>query len=488
MRRSIKILPAFLVLSVIPYMLGAVVLPEADNPTNKPAFNQLAEEIPSSHGPVLGLPTGPSLVDPNPAILNQPVKPADKETTQKKAAQNKPSVAEPKVDKTKATGKEASSKKKTEAKAAVTKKSPAKKPADKSTDKAASLEPLTPEMESLRDHVRKTLIHYSSQPMNTRDNTAAHILQACLAFGCDTTIRQGGSKGEPINGFTCLCWNYPCGGYNLMTMSGNHIAARVGYGLQSNPSQFLAVLALARVPQKYPVRVDETVRSVADLVEAEKLSCRSGSDLSFKLIGLSRYLPPNATWKNDLGETWSVARLVKEELDHAQEPAPCGGTHRLLALGYAVDRREKQKQPINGQFRRAKKYIGQYQGYALALQNPDGSWHPQFFKHQGQGGSAIDQVNSTGHILAWLAVTLPTEKLDDARVVRSVAFLSNLLRGRRYNSLTKTSSRDISARMNALYALSVYNTRVFKPHDKDEEAEKPAAEEKLSGRASVRRQ
>ena len=138
-----------------------------------------------------------------------------------------------------------------------------------------------------------------------------------------------------------------------MTMSDNHVAARVGYGLQSNPSQFLAVLALSRVPKDYPIRVGETVRSVADLVESEKLSCRAGSDLSFKLIGLSRYMPPNATWKNDLGETWSVARLIKEELDYAQEPAPQGGTHRLLALGYAVERRVKQKQPINGQFRRA---------------------------------------------------------------------------------------------------------------------------------------
>jgi hypothetical protein len=70
-----------------------------------------------------------------------------------------------------------------------------------------------------------------------------------------------------------------------------------------------------------------------------------------------------------------------------------------------------------------------------------------------------------------------------------VARLSNLLTGNRYNSLTRTSSRDIAARMHALYALSVYDTRVFKPHDKveePEETEQPAAEEKVAERETSR--
>ena len=492
MRRSIKILPAYLLLSAIPYMLGAVVLSDAHIPTavvaesgRSSAGDQPADDMPDSHGPAIDLPAGPILVYPNPSILAQPIKEdlSIKESDDKnlKTPKNKPTVAQPTADE--------ADENKTESKATGTKQSTAKQNVKIDEDKPAKstaaapmppaeqLEPLSPEMQALRDHVRKTLNHYSGQPLNSGDNTAAHILQACLAFGCDATVRQGGASGDPINGFTCLCWNYPCGGYNLLNLSGKHIAARIGYGLQSNPSEFLAVLALARVPVDYPVRVDQTVRSVADLVESEKLSCRGGSDLSFKLIGLARYLEPDETWKNESGQTWSIARLVKEELDHAGQPAPNGGTHRLMALSYAVDRRVKQKRPIDGQFRRARKYIDQYQNYALALQNPDGSWHPEFFKYQGQGGSTIDQVNSTGHILAWLAVSLPDEKLDDERVVRAVALLSNLLTGRRYNSLTKTSSRDIAARMNAIYALSVYDTRMFKPHDTvDEpaEAESPA--------------
>ena len=435
MRRYTNILPVCLLLTAMPFMLGAVVLidPNTGVETLSPA-----NDMPSSHGPVLDLPTGPVLLEQNPAVLDQPVKPSD-------VADKKPAAAD--------------------------KKTPAETSTQKTAKKAEAkppLEPLGPEMEALRKRVRQAMEYYSRQPLDTKNNTADHILKACLAFGCDTVVRQGGASGEPINGFTCLCWNYPCGGYNLLKMADGHIAARVGYGLQSNPSEFLAVLALARVPREYPIRVGKTTRTVADLVESEKLACRSGSDLSFALIGLSRYLRAGAVWKNGLGEKWSVSRLLKEELDHAQEPSPSGGTQRLLAISYAVDRRAKRGQPIKGQYRRAKKYIDKYHGYALALQNPNGSWHPAFFKYRGEGGSSMGQINSTGRILAWLVSSLPDKKLDDPRVVRSVAFLANTLTGRRQRSLASTSAADIAARMNAVYALKVYNRRVFGPYDKAE--------------------
>ena len=99
-------------------------------------------------------------------------------------------------------------------------------------------------MEALRDRVRQAIKHYSQQPLNTKNNTPDHILKSCLAFGCDTAVRQDGPSGESINGFTCLCWNYPCGGYNLLKMVDGHISARVGYGLQSNPAEFLGRFGL----------------------------------------------------------------------------------------------------------------------------------------------------------------------------------------------------------------------------------------------------
>ena len=57
--------------------------------------------------------------------------------------------------------------------------------------------------------------------------------------------------------------------------------------------------------------------SVKDLVESEKLACRPGTDQSLRLIGLSHYLPGDASWKDSLGRPWSIEHMVKQEVDQA---------------------------------------------------------------------------------------------------------------------------------------------------------------------------
>ena len=233
---------------------------------------------------------------------------------------------------------------------------------------------LSPALVALRDKVRRTLAVYQKMPFNTRQNTADEIINYCLALGCNAEISLFDAGGEKrANGITCLCWNYPCGGYEPLTMVDGHISARLGYGTQSRPSQLLAALALARVPATYPMRVGDTVRTVADLIESEKHSCRSGVDMSLKLIGLA-YYADDATWKNDLDEEWSLEKMVKEELAQPIPISSGAGLDRLLGLSYAVYRRDKRNLPIEGQYARAKKYISDFQNYAFSAQNSDGSW------------------------------------------------------------------------------------------------------------------
>ena len=194
-----------------------------------------------------------------------------------------------------------------------------------------------------------------------------------------------------------------------------HVAARIGYGYQEHPGEFLAMLAMARVPDDYPVRVGQDVRKVADLVEAEKLGCRSGGDSSLKLIGLAYYVA-DPEWKNDLGETWSIARMIETEIAQPIVTAPEGGLNRLMGLSYAVAHRARRGQPIEGQFRRAKDYLDKFHEYALRLQNADGSWGPYFFAAKAQSPDEASQLRSTGRVLEWLAMSLPEQKLADSRV------------------------------------------------------------------------
>jgi hypothetical protein len=328
---------------------------------------------------------------------------------------------------------------------------------------------LSPEMAALRKGVRKALAVMQSQPFNTRDNTPGEIAHFCLVSGCDAEIGHGGPTGKKVNALGCLCWDFPCAGLRLLRAGDGRFMARIGYGLQSHPAEFLALLAQSAVPDDYEVRVGELSGTVADLVEYEKLHCRSGRDLSFALIGLMHYLKHDEAWKDDLGEDWSVERMIREELTRSSTLSGSELTHCLMGLSYAVDRRTKRELPLEGPFRSAQEYVDKFQKHALECQNPDGSWHPSFFDRQGTSTDVMGVVRSTGHILRWLVFSLPEDQLDDARVVRSITYVASLLGNQRSSwNVAAMSPRDIDAVMHAAHALAVYDRRVFKPVDPED--------------------
>jgi len=323
---------------------------------------------------------------------------------------------------------------------------------------------LSPEMVTLRDSVRRALALVAKQPLTTRDNTPDEVIQFCLAFGCRTSVGYGSPSGKKVSGIGCLCWNYPCAGYRLLRVTNDRVLARIGYGLQAHPAQFLAVLAQSEVPPDYEIRADEFQGTVADLVESEKLNCQSGTDLSCALIGLDHYLKDEQTWENELGEEWSVERLIREELARSPSLSESDAIDRLMGLSYAVAQRNRRELPLEGEFLRAEQYVGELQDYAFGLQNSDGSWHPSFFARKGTSRDATGTLQSTGRILEWLVFSLSDDRLHDPRVIRSVSYVAKLLGGQSSGwNVASMSTRDLGAVMHAAHALSIYDRRVFEP-------------------------
>jgi hypothetical protein len=325
--------------------------------------------------------------------------------------------------------------------------------------------------------VRRTSAAYFNQPLNVESSHVSDVLAACRAFGCQTEVVRGGSK---INAVTCLCWNYSCGGFEPLAMGDARIAARVGYGRQSRPGQMLAVFALGRLPSTYPIRVGDNVRTVDELVESEKRACRAGADLSLQLTGLSFYVDA-PTWKNDLGEEWSIEKLIAEELAQPIVNAPEGGTLRLMALSAALLDRTRRAKPLVGQYARAVKFTGDFQQFALELENGDGSWSPQYFAARGAARDVVDQLASSGRITEWLAFSLDDARLTEPQVVKAIENVANLLGSQRYQGATvrALNSVELASVMHALHALSLYDERVFRPADPPKAAP-PAAPAKTA--------
>jgi hypothetical protein len=120
----------------------------------------------------------------------------------------------------------------------------------------------------------------------------------------------------------------------------------------------------------------------------------------------------------------------------------------------AVKTRQKRGEPLDGQWLRAAKFTASYQVHALKLQNRDGSFSTQWLARRDDTGPPERRLQTTGHILEWLAFSLPEKDLTDPRIVKSVNYLATLL-------MQRDRQWEVGPRGHALRALALYNERVF---------------------------
>ena len=328
---------------------------------------------------------------------------------------------------------------------------------DKKLFEAESRQPtLTPEMELLRKRLQTALaFYYKNWTLNTRDHSPWEVMHAIVAYGVDTRLHKGGPGGPTTTAIGHLCFSGICNNQPILTIRGGKLYALRGPGVQGHSGQFLAILAQSYLQRDYPLYVGGKQFTLEDLIKAEQLDCESGTELTFKLIALMHYLPSDATWVNFQGQTWSLDRLVREEIVQPVRGAACGGTHRLMGLSYAVRKREQRGEPITGVYLEAKKYIDQYHRYTWSLQNRDGSFSTAWFVRPEARNDLDRRLQTTGHTLEWLCFSLSDEQLRDPRVVRSVRYVTDLLLNE------QISEWEVGHLGHALHALQMYNERVF---------------------------
>jgi hypothetical protein len=317
--------------------------------------------------------------------------------------------------------------------------------------------PQTRRFTRLRSLIAETLATYQRRPLNTANNTPWEVMHGFIAFGIPTQLRVGGPTGDLVNAIGWMNMGGRCRGQVMLATAGDRLVAQKGIGVQGHSAQYLAILAQCRVALNSPIAVQSKSFTVVDLVEEEKLSCKSNTELTFALIGLAHYLPTDATWKSRDGKPWDLEKLVAEEIEQPIRGAPCGGTHRLFGLAYGCQRRLRATGSLDGHYARADKYVRDYQAFALTkLQNPDGSFSTEWFKYPADRPDDIDRkVQTTGHILEWLVASLDQQDLYQPRVVAAVEFLAT--------SLARQPSREwkIGPMGHALHALTIYQERAW---------------------------
>jgi hypothetical protein len=318
---------------------------------------------------------------------------------------------------------------------------------------------LTPELEALRDKVRKALAMYYPRHQNTRDNNPWEVMHAIIAYGVDTQLFKDGPRGEPVNAVGWMCYNYPCAGQRMLFVNRGKVDAGRGVGVQGHAGQFLAILAQSKVMADYPLKVEGKDFTLVDLIEREKETCVAGEELTFKLISLMHYLDSDETWKTPDGQEWSIQRLIREELKAPIRGAACGGTHRLMGFSYAVNKRLQRGKPIDGEFRRAQIFTQDYHRYTFSLQNPDGSFSTAWVERRANDPSIDRRLKTSGHILEWITFSLSDDELRDPRMIKATDYVANLLLA------NDRHTWEIGPLGHGLHALALYDERVFKKAD-----------------------
>jgi hypothetical protein len=318
---------------------------------------------------------------------------------------------------------------------------------------AAPPQTLSADNLALRDDLRRCLAFYFHHlPENNVERSPWGVMHALVAFGVDTPLLVGDQR---VNAIGWLCWNQPC--YNMRLFSANdaQLGVHMGPGYQGHEGQFLMMMAWSRVPKTFGLKVDGYDFTLEDLIRYEQRTCRAGTELCFKLTGLVHYTGTNAAWQNDQGEAWTIERMIAEELLQPVIGSACGGTHRLECFGYSLRKRLARGEPVTGHWARAQKYVDDYVAYAHRLQNADGSFSTKWFEGPENRQDPDRKLNTTGHTLEWLLLSLPDDRLDDPRVLRAARFLTDLLwygRGRPW---------EIGPKGHGLHALVLYDERVF---------------------------
>jgi hypothetical protein len=326
------------------------------------------------------------------------------------------------------------------------------------TTVAPSLPPLTQNQRALREKVRRVLKHYYDRPLSSVDRSPWEVMHMMLSYEVHSRILQ--ANRQPITAVGWLCFNQPCENRSLLYLNEEgDMRVKVGPALQGHHGQLLALLAQARVRSDYPMKVEGQDFTVANLIEVEKATCYPKTELTFKLIGLQRYLDINARWVNDQGMQWDFPTLVREELRQPVRTAACGGTHRLSGLALAVKKRRSSGLPVDGVYAEAEKHVANYQNYAYSLQNPDGSFSTSWFKGPGKEADIDRRLKTTGHTLEWLLYAGSQQQLTHYRTVRAVNYLSNIMWANR------TRDWEAGPLGHAIHALVLYDRMAFSKYD-----------------------
>ena len=324
--------------------------------------------------------------------------------------------------------------------------------------------------------------------LNTDTQAAWQILHGVLAYGKNFPVDHGEStsgvvdflqRGGNIRGFELqpgriLDESSERRGLVAVMQPGTKAG-------QGHHDQWLAILAQSGLTLTDTILADGQKFTVSDFVEQVKWDVprNLNQEYSWTLIGLTEYYPTTTFWTAADGETWSIERLVEVETDYGLGDGPCGGTHRLIGLAMALNKRRREGAPVEGVWLDAADLVERALVNARRFQNQDGSFSTNYLSRGGTSQDLAQNLGTTGHLVEFLAIAMPEREIQAPWMMAAVRNLCDLF------DKTKDYDLECGALYHAAHGLVLYRNRM--QPETPYQAQSPIQSRSPSGLLSVQR-
>ena len=293
--------------------------------------------------------------------------------------------------------------------------------------------------------------------LNTTDHTPWQMMHGLLGLRRDFLINH---NGQTINGLEWMQTgpmfkNEPW--FQKTSHGGRAHPFNHPYWFEGHINQSLAILAMCNLPLETQFGTPQGPITMRDMLKNAQMTANAKEEVTWTLWALATYLPSDAEWINEKGERWSIERLVLLETGKqvGGPTSPCGGTHGLFALARARNVYMKTGKPLRGVWAQADQKIQKYIRTIQSQLNKDGSLSSNFFRGRDYKQDFDKRMASMGHLLEFLMVALPQERLKEPWVRKAIEATANDLRNNRKAYVS------CSPLYHATDALTIYLERVL---------------------------
>jgi hypothetical protein len=284
------------------------------------------------------------------------------------------------------------------------------------------------------------------------------VFHGILGLGPKATTLRDPRSGNQVNAF-----DYIRNGGELRGL--RFIPTRHGLDVQMGPwsvgqghqDQFVAEMGQWGTAIDTPFVVNGKNYTFRDFVRHSQMAARTTDkqELSWAIVIVGQYLGTDISWTNGRGEKLEYTDLIRYELDADVEHAACGGTHRLFGLTWAYHLHKQRGLSTTGIWEEIPVKEAKYRELARRYQNADGSFSTEFFRGRGNDQDKQLRINTTGHVLEWLALAAPDEELRAPWVQSAASALSLMILDLQSDPIEGGSL------YHAVHGLILYHARVY---------------------------